>query len=117
LPEGHFLDKIKSIAVPVTRRAAGAGSKRARTATAIDANQPRLPQRSLAPKPAADKHRYRIGERVHMLGGGSNWSRSEALCRIVALLPHERGPLLYRVQSEAESYQRVVEETDLSSLR
>jgi hypothetical protein len=117
LPEGHFLDKIKSIAIPVTRRAGGLNSKRGRTAIATDTALPRMPQRRLAPKLAAVKHRYRIGERVHMLGGGSNWSRNESLCRIVALLPHERGPLLYRVQSEAENYQRVVEETDLSSLR
>lgn len=61
-------------------------------------------------------HRYRIGERVRMTGGGSNWARSEALCSIVALLPHERGPVLYRVQSDAENCQRVVEETDLSTL-
>lgn len=104
--------------MPVTRKRLSAPRVRpSRPAANGEDEGLRRPQRSMAPRVEAEKHQYRVGERVRMTGGGSNWARNESLCRIVALLPHERGPLLYRVQSDAESYQRVVEETDLSSLR
>jgi len=111
--EGHPLEKIKSIAVPVTRKRMSAPRMRPSRPDMADDEGLRRPR--LASRPEA-VHRYRIGERVRMMGGGSNWARSEAVCSIVALLPHERGPVLYRVQSDAENCQRVVEETDLSTL-
>lgn len=113
--EGFLLDKIKSIAVPVTRKRLLAPRIRPSRPLADDDGS-RRPQRSLVPREDLAKHQYRVGDRVRMTGGGNHWARNESVCRIVALLPHERGPLLYRVQSEAESYQRVVEETDLSAL-
>ena len=62
------------------------------------------------------KHRYGVGERLQMLGGGRSWARAEAVCRVTALMPHERGPLLYRVRSEVESFERVVAEDDLVAM-
>lgn len=112
-----FLDKIKSIAVPVTRRPAGSSRPRRPLASEEETLRPRLPQHSMVPDEVEQKHRFQVGERVRMIGGGNRWARAEAICRIVSLLPHESGPFLYRVQSEAESYQRVVDEADLSSLR
>lgn len=112
--EGHPLEKIKSIAVPVTRKRLSAPRMRPSRPEMADDEGLRRPVRLASRAEAV--HRYRIGDRVRMTGGGSNWARNEALCSIVALLPHERGPVLYRVQSDAENCQRVVEETDLSTL-
>jgi hypothetical protein len=117
--EGPTLDKIKSIAVPITRRSAtpSARSRRPVAEAPLDEQRPRMPQHSMVPAAIEPKHRFRVGERVRMIGGGNRWARAESACRIVSLLPHDGGPFLYRVQSEAESYQRVVDEADLSSLR
>ena len=113
LREGHPLEKLKSIAVPVSRKRVS--TPRMRPSRPDSGENESLRAAPRTPVPPAS-HRYRIGERVRMTGGGSNWARSEAICSIVALLPHERGPVLYRVQSDLENCQRVVEETDLSSL-
>lgn len=101
--------------MPVTRKRLSAPRMRPSRPDTLEDESQRRQARQVTPRPEA-VHRFRIGERVRMTGGGSNWARSEAVCSIVALLPHERGPVLYRVQSDAENCQRVVEETDLSSL-
>lgn len=118
------MDLIKNIAVPVTRKrtsAAAATKPRAagRPTPPSDSQvggmigAGRRPAPSLA---AIAKHRYHVGERLQMLGGGRSWARAEAMCRVTALMPHERGPLLYRVRSEMESFERVVAEDDLTTL-
>ena len=117
------MEKIKSIAVPVTRRPAAVKRSRAGRPPVphnIPAEGPPSlpgPQHSMVPRPARPRHRFRVGDRVHMNNGGRSWARPEALCRIMALLPHENGPFLYRVRSEVESFERVVAEEDLSPLR
>lgn len=64
---------------------------------------------------SAPTHRYRVGERLRMGGGGYSISRAAASCKVLALLPYEgRGSLLYRVRSESEAFERVVAEADLS---
>ena len=41
--------------------------------------------------------------------------RASAACKVMSLLPYEgRGMLLYRVRSDAESFERIVAEGDLS---
>ncbi len=118
------MDLIKNIAVPVTRkRTAAAAAQKPRPAGRPTppadnyvggmVGAPRRPAPSLV---AAAKHRYRIGERLQMQGGGRSWARADGICRVTALMPHERGPLLYRVRSEVESFERVVAEDDLTTL-
>ena len=52
---------------------------------------------------------------LHMGGGGYTTARVASSCRIVALLPYEgHGPLLYRVRSDAEAFERVIAEIDLT---
>jgi hypothetical protein len=111
------LDKIKSIAVPVVRRSSSASGRSRRVSDVAAERPPVETAPSEASVSAESHHRFGVGERVRMIGGGNRWARAEAICRIVSLLPHDSGPFLYRVQSEAESYQRVVDEADLSSLR
>lgn len=126
--EGLSLEEsVKSIAIPVTRkRAAAVKVKEAKNRPAGHpvANHDMVVggsvgplRRKVGPVIAAPKHRYRIGERVRMNGGGRSLARSEAACKVMALLPHEGGPLLYRVRSEVESYERVVQEADLDPIR
>jgi hypothetical protein len=114
------LDKIKSIAVPVTRRSAPGRPRRA--------GHPQSPpdegvggkigelRRQLpgAGMPAA--HLYHVGQRLRMLGSGRYWGRLEGTCRVVALLPHEAGAFHYRVRSETENFERVVAEADLATI-
>ena len=112
---------LKSIAVPVTRKAVTKSSKgRAKAATPARAESAdhgvpielHRPAPAVVPQPT---HRYRIGERLLMTNGGRSFSRVAAGCIVVSRLPHEgRGHLLYRVRSDTEQYERVVAEMDLS---
>ena len=114
---------MKSIAVPVTRKRTASASAKPRPSgrptPPTDSHvggmvgAPRRPAPAVA---ALASHRYHVGERLQMLGGGRSWARTGGVCRITALMPHETGPLLYRVRSEAETFERVVAEDDLTSL-
>jgi hypothetical protein len=109
---------MKSIAVPVVRRPTAARPRKA--------GHPQTPPQDHvvggkvgAPRPAtapvqSAKHRYHVGQRLRLAGGGSAWTRASGSCKVTALLPHESGPFLYRVRSEAESFERVVAEVDLA---
>ena len=114
------MDTIKSIAVPVRRRDAVARHKRAVQPSPRDASHPapstefqRQPQQTAA-RPV---HHYRVGQRLAMARGSRDIARQSAICQVTALVPHETGPLLYRVRSEAESFERIVDEVDLAPLR
>ena len=61
-------------------------------------------------------HRFRVGQQLHMRTGGNNLARQAGSCTVTFLLPFEGGQVLYRVRSEAESFERVVPEADLSAL-
>lgn len=119
-------DLVKSIAVPVTRKRAGKAVRDAAprpaavTPASPDSSAGALVgpmRRRVGTVMAAPRHRYTIGDRVRMNAGGRAMARSEATCKVMALLPHEGGPLLYRVRSEVESYERVVQEADLELIR
>jgi hypothetical protein len=108
----------KPIAIPVNPRA-----RRTRSSVAtpvLRQNEPgaEADASGAAPGPRAGSepgHRYRVGERLRMANGGRAFARAEAYCRVVSRLPYEgHGPLLYRVRSETEQFERVVAEIDLS---
>ena len=112
------MESFKSIAVPVTRRQAVGKAKRAVEApmsegAAITEFRRQQPQEATA----HPVHRFRVGQRLTMARGSRDIARPAALCQVVALLPHETGPLLYRVRSELESFERVVDEVDLAPYR
>ncbi len=120
-------DLVKSIAIPVTRkRASTAKAKEAKNRPAghpephadmVVGGNVGPPRRKSGPTLGAAKHRFHVGDRVRMNGGGRSIARTEAACKVISLLPHEGGPLLYRVRSEVESYERVVQEADLDLIR
>jgi hypothetical protein len=59
-------------------------------------------------------HRYAIGDRLRMASGGREIARGASACLVTAVLPNEGGPLRYRVRSDNENYDRIIEERDLS---
>lgn len=116
---GILVDSFKSIAVPVTRRQAAGRAKRA-SLPAGDASGKTVAEFRRQPPqhPTAHTvHRFHVGQRLTMARGSRDIARSAAVCQVVALLPHETGPLLYRVRSELESFERVVDEVDLAPCR
>lgn len=60
------------------------------------------------------RHRFHVGQRLRIVGGGRYWGRLDGYCKVVALMPHEGGTLNYRVRSEAENFERIVAEADLT---
>jgi hypothetical protein len=115
--EEQSVPPLKSISVTPTKR----GGERKQPSPTLDADgttgmamQIALarPARRVAVQPA---HRYRVGERLLMTGGGQSVQRAASSCRVIFLLPYEgRGALLYRVRSDTESFERIVAEADLT---
>jgi hypothetical protein len=115
------VNTFKSIAVPVTRRLGAGKAKPNAVAPAADRHSDR-PATEFQRQPAQPTtphamHRFHVGQRLTMARGSRDIARSAAVCQVVALLPHESGPLLYRVRSELESFERVVDEVDLAPYR
>lgn len=59
-------------------------------------------------------HIYKVGQLVELRSAPRHSNRPAGTCEVIACLPHEKGPVLYRVQSSNERNERVVEEVDLS---
>jgi hypothetical protein len=101
-----------SIAIPVKKARRAKTMRAGESGTEARPSPDSRPPAAVAAQPA---HRYGIGERLRLANGGRALSRAEAFCTIVGRLPYEGyGSLLYRVQSEAEQFERIVPEIDLS---
>lgn len=59
-------------------------------------------------------HRYRVGQMLELRSAPRHSNRPAGPCEVMSCLPHDKGPVLYRVKSWGESNERVVEEIDLS---
>jgi hypothetical protein len=61
------------------------------------------------------KHRFSAGQRVRFRAGRGVMSAGSGSFKIVTALPIEReGEVRYRIKSEAENFERVADETNLS---
>jgi hypothetical protein len=58
-------------------------------------------------------HRFTVGQQLDMLPMHGSSSRRAGLCTIVTLMPYEGYAVQYRVQSNSETFQRIVSENDL----
>lgn len=67
--------------------------------------------------PGPITHRFQMGQRLMMSQGGRDIARQSATCVVTGLVPHEFGPLRYRVRSDLEGFERIVDEVDLSAYR
>lgn len=108
---------LKSISVTPIKR--GGGRKQPSPTVDEDVGDSFALQTALARPPrrvaVQPVHRYRVGEKLRMTGGGQSVQRVASLCKVVFLLPYEgRGALLYRVRSDTESFERIVSEADLA---
>lgn len=61
------------------------------------------------------QHRYQVGQILELRSAPRLSNRPAGLCEVLACLPHESGPVLYRVQSINERNERVVQESDLAA--
>ncbi len=114
LPQEGERISIKSISVPSRNAPKKRGTPSAGPAPAyIPATNASMTPRTTG---RAAGHRYAVGQRLAMAPGGREFARGAATCTIVARLPHEGGPLRYRVRSDNENYERIVDENDLSDL-
>lgn len=59
-------------------------------------------------------HLYKIGQLLELRSAPRLSNRPAGTCTVIACLPHDKGPVLYRVQSLNERNERVVEEADLT---
>jgi hypothetical protein len=59
-------------------------------------------------------HRYKVGQMLELRSAPRHSNRPAGPCEVLTCLPHEKGPVLYRVKSWGESNERVVEEADLA---
>lgn len=59
-------------------------------------------------------HRYKVGQVLELRSAPQHSSRPAGPCKVLVCLPHDRGPVQYRVQSSNEQIERVVDEADLS---
>ncbi len=115
------MEKFKSIAVPLKGRPAAAAKPRRAGHPQLAPDQgvggragaPRAPAKIARP---TGTHRFHVGQRLRLLGGGSTWARSGGACKVVLLMPNEGGAFHYRVRSETENFERVVAETDLAPM-
>lgn len=62
------------------------------------------------------RHRFAVGQRLAMAPGGRDVARGASTCRVVFLLPFEGSALRYRVRSESETFERIVDEKDLKPI-
>jgi hypothetical protein len=105
---------LKSIAITPIKRGGGRKQPSPTVAKSLGDN-PALQVALARPVRPTGLHRYRIGDRLRMNGGGYAVQRIAGRCEVMALLPYEGyGALLYRVRSEAESFERIVAEADLT---
>jgi hypothetical protein len=58
-------------------------------------------------------HQYKVGQMLELRSAPRHSNRPAGPCEVLTCLPHEKGPVLYRVKSWGESNERVVEEADL----
>ena len=59
-------------------------------------------------------HRFKVGQMVDLRSAPRHSNRPAGPCEVISCLPHDKGPVLYRVKSQNESNERVVEENDLT---
>ncbi|KQN70007.1 hypothetical protein DevBK_02845 [Devosia sp. BK] len=59
-------------------------------------------------------HLFKVGEMVDLRSAPRHSNRPNGPCEVIACLPHDSGPVQYRVKSRGESVERVVDEVDLS---
>lgn len=58
-------------------------------------------------------HKYRVGQRVQLIGASRSLAPSQIGYEIVRQLPEADGELSYRIKSRGEAHERVAKESEL----
>jgi hypothetical protein len=108
----------KSIAVPVAGRGNGKARRAGHPASLGDEHRVGglvgEPRKTVAAAAEPATSAYRVGQRLRLRGGGNSLMRVASICEVIAVMPHETGPFLYRVRSDMEQFERIVSEADLA---
>jgi len=109
------MSSFKNIAIPSRNQPKKRGNEEA-----IEAHRPYVPATNTGNGTPVSvtgrKHRFSVGQRLSMAPGGREISRGAAICSVVFLLPYEGSALRYRVRSDNEGFERIVDENDLVPL-
>jgi hypothetical protein len=108
------MSSFKNIAIPSRNQPKKRGNEPAPVQHYVPATTAGVTARTAG---ANRTHRYVVGQRLSMAAGGRDISRGGAICSVVFLLPYEGGALRYRVRSDNENFERIVDEADLMPLR
>ena len=60
------------------------------------------------------QHRFKVGQMLDLRSAPQRSNRPAGPCEVISCLPHDKGPVLYRIKSLGENNERVVDEVDLS---
>ena len=60
------------------------------------------------------QHRFKVGQMLDLRSAPRKSNSPSGPCEVVFCLPHDKGPVLYRVKALGERNERVVDEADLS---
>lgn len=66
------------------------------------------------PETPSSDHKFRLGQRVHLLARPWDLTPPAGHFRIMRLLPREGAEHQYRIQSVADSHERVVRESQIA---
>lgn len=58
-------------------------------------------------------HKYRVGQRVQLIGASRTLAPSQTGYEIIRQLPESEGELSYRIKSRGETHERVAKESQL----
>ena len=59
-------------------------------------------------------HKFKVGQMLELSSSPLHSTRPSGACKVLACLPYDKGPAIYRVKCVNENNERVVEELDLS---
>ena len=59
-------------------------------------------------------HKFKVGQMLELSSAPLRSNRPKGACKVLACLPYDNGPAIYRVKCVNENNERVVEEPDLS---
>lgn len=58
---------------------------------------------------------YKVGDVIVLKSGLTRTAAAEKRCRIAGILPNDHGHVQYRVQFDAENFERRITETDIDT--
>ena len=59
-------------------------------------------------------HKFKVGQMLELSSAPMQSNRPKGACKVLACLPYDKGPAIYRVKCVNENNERVVEEHDLT---